>query len=109
MKVLHQHVGFFIVNTGERSSSANSNEPLDAINHTLKGLFASPSESSSTKSTKKTVLKRPNGQVMTEEDVISQIEERNKQNPKRSRSMTNKSVQSKKQQNRNNTGMKKHF
>ena len=99
----------FIGNPVRSSSIVQSQKSLDAINDTLKTIFASPSEPSSKKPTKRKVLKRPNGQIMTEQDVIQQLEEQKENNQKRSQSSSNKSIQSKQQQTLKQTGMKKLF
>lgn len=65
---------------------------LKAINNTLKTVFAPSSTPSSHKPTKRTVLKRSAGQIMTEKDVIKQMEENmQKKNSKKSKKNTRKS------------------
>lgn len=99
----------FIGSEARSASSVKSRESLDAITNTIREIFASPPESSLKKPTKRNVLKRPNGQIMTEQDVIQQIEEKNNRNPKRSQSTKNKSIQSKQQQKLTKSGKKNVF
>ncbi len=85
----------FVENVTHNSSYANSQRSLDAINNTLKMIFGPPSTQSSTKPTKRTVLKRSNGQIMTEKDVIEQMEEKNFFKCNQSRSVNKKTSESK--------------
>ncbi|CAF1530307.1 unnamed protein product, partial [Rotaria sordida] len=78
---------FLLDGTTINQSSANSQQSLKAITDTLRMVFDSSSKQSPGKAKKRTVLKRSSGQIMTEADVINQIEEaKNKKTHKRSRS-----------------------
>ena len=62
------------------------------MNSTLQSIFASSSSDSHPTKTKRTLLKKPNGQVMTEQTVIRQLEEqRDRINAKKSRPSTSRS------------------
>ncbi|CAF5020642.1 unnamed protein product, partial [Rotaria sp. Silwood1] len=77
---------FLLDDTTVNQSSANSQQSLKAITDTLRMVFDS-SKQSPGKAKKRTVLKRPSGQIMTEADVINQIQEaKSKKTYKRSRS-----------------------
>ncbi|CAF1550300.1 unnamed protein product, partial [Adineta ricciae] len=52
-----------------------SQDSLTPIKDTLQTLFGSSSQAQETGSTKRTMLKRHNGKIMTENDVIDQLEE----------------------------------
>ena len=63
-----------------------SQDSLMAIKDTLQTLFGSSSQAEGTSSTKRTMLKRHNGKIMTENDVIDQLEQqRRKKNEKKPR------------------------
>lgn len=60
---------------------------IQAITNVIQTVFGTPSNKTEKKPTKRTVVKRSDGQIITEKNVIEQLEERkNKQKPKRSRS-----------------------
>ena len=59
-----------------QSSSVRRMKTIEAITATLETVFAQSTDNQSNKSTKRTVLKRSAGQIMTEKDVIEQIEEK---------------------------------
>ncbi len=89
----------FAESMNPKPSSTNSQQSLDAINNTLKKIFGSSPSQSTTKSTKRTVLKRSNGQIMTENDVIEQMEEKNK----KKRSSQSSSINQRSNQSKNNS------
>lgn len=70
-----------------------SERSLQAINKTLQSMFASTSSDSPQTTTKRTLLKKATGQVMTEQTVIRQLEEqRDRINAKKSRPSTSRST-----------------
>ncbi|CAF1140248.1 unnamed protein product [Rotaria magnacalcarata] len=71
------------------AQTKQSQQSLKAITHTLQAVFAPSLQQTALKPTKRTMLKRSSGQIMTEEDVIKQLEEKRKQKiSKQSRSTT---------------------
>jgi hypothetical protein len=68
---------FLLDDTTVNQSSTKSQQALKAISDTLQILFGSSSKQSPTKAKKRTILKRPGAQIMTEEHVIIQMEEAN--------------------------------
>jgi hypothetical protein len=65
---------------------------MKAITDTLQSVFGVSSKQTPIKSAKRTMLKQSQGQIMTEKDVIVQLEERkNQQNTKKSRPTSRKS------------------
>ncbi|CAF4101540.1 unnamed protein product [Rotaria magnacalcarata] len=73
----------------KNAQTKQSQQSLKAITHTLQAVFAPSLQQTALKPTKRTRLKRSSGQIMTEEDVIKQLEEKRKQKiSKQSRSTT---------------------
>ncbi|CAF3805914.1 unnamed protein product [Rotaria magnacalcarata] len=73
----------------KNAQTKQSQQSLKAITHTLQAVFAPSLQQTALKPTKRTMLKRSSGQIMTEEDVIKQLEEKRKQKiSKQSRSTT---------------------
>ena len=67
-------------------SSEKPPDPHTAIQNTLKLVFGSSSQAQTTNSTRRTMLKRSDGRIMTENDVIEQLEEqRRKKDEKKPR------------------------
>ncbi|CAF1521897.1 unnamed protein product [Adineta steineri] len=62
---------------------AKSQDSLTAIQDTLQTIFTSSSQAQATSSTKRTMLKQTNGKIMTETDVIEQIEEQQRKKNKK--------------------------
>ena len=65
------------------SSKIRQSTSIAAITTTLETMFGQSIREPSAKPTKRTVVKRSIGQIMTEEDVIAQMEENEKKRPKR--------------------------
>ncbi|CAF3356891.1 unnamed protein product [Rotaria socialis] len=76
----------------EDAQTKQSQQSLKAITDTLQAVFAPSLQQKAIKPTKRTMLKRPSGQIMTEEDVIKQLEEKKKEKiSKQSRSTARRS------------------
>lgn len=71
-------------------AAASTSKPpssIQAITNAIEAVFGTASNKIPKKPTKRTVVKRSDGQIITEKAVIEQLEERKqKQNSKRSRS-----------------------
>ena len=77
---------FLLDDTTVNQSFTYSQQSLKAITDTLQTIFGSSAKQSPEKAKKRTVLKRPSGKIMTEADVINQMEEANTKKHRRSRS-----------------------
>lgn len=74
-------------------SASVSSGPLPAILGAIQEIFSTPGGEAARKTTKRTVLDRSRGQIVTEKIVIEQLEERQaKQGSKRPRAVSNASA-----------------
>lgn len=94
----------FLENTYSKSSCVQSNASFQAIVDALRMVFASTPNEAEKKSKKRTQVKRPFGQVMTEERVIKQLENNKKRTTKNSNA-TNTTYKSRKRRNSRSHGM----
>jgi hypothetical protein len=71
------------------SIPSQTQQPIEAIMNTLRSVFGSSLETTAT-STKRTLLKRIDGQIVTEKHVIDQMEEKQKkENEKQAKKKSN--------------------
>ncbi|CAF4534711.1 unnamed protein product [Rotaria sp. Silwood2] len=107
MKLAFKTVGFDTsdedVDVVPNLSTSNPQTSLQAITDAIQNVFSTPSNKTSKQRSKRTVLNRSNGQIITEKIVIEQLEERkNKQKFKRSGSnsrITNEKKRKRQQKN----------
>ena len=64
-------------------ASIEQSNSVTAIAATLENVFGRSSQNQASKATKRTVVKRSAGQIMTEQDVIDQIDQKRQETEKR--------------------------
>ncbi|CAF4497554.1 unnamed protein product [Rotaria sp. Silwood2] len=103
-KVAFKLIGFD-TSDEENKSPDKQRDSLTAIQNTLQTIFSSSSQAAPGTSTKRTMLKQTNGKIMTENDVIEQLEEiRRKKKEKQSRS-TNRETGARQRRTMQKNGM----
>ncbi|CAF4461599.1 unnamed protein product [Rotaria sp. Silwood2] len=113
MKLAFKTVGFDTsdedVDVVPNLSTSNPQTSLQAITDAIQNVFSTPSNKTSKQRSKRTVLNRSNGQIITEKIVIEQLEERkNKQKFKRSGS-NSRITNEKKRKRQQKNGHQGHF
>ncbi|CAF4113637.1 unnamed protein product, partial [Rotaria sordida] len=108
MKLAFKTVGFDTSDEDDvvpNSSTSNPQKSLQAITDAIQTVFSTPPDKTPKQRSKRTVLNRSNGQIITEKIVIEQLEERkNKQRSKQSRS-NNRTTNEKKRKKQGKNGM----
>ncbi|CAF3877399.1 unnamed protein product [Rotaria sp. Silwood2] len=108
MKLALKTVGFDTSDeedTVSNSLTPNSQNSIQAITNAIQTVFGTQSNKTSKQPSKRTVINRSNGQIITEKIVIEQLEERkNKRNTKRS-SSNNRTTSAPKRQKKANNSM----
>ncbi len=82
--------------------TTNTQDSLKAITDTLQAIFGASSQQQPINPAKRTLLKRSGGQIMTEKDVIDQLQEQRKKRTKQSHPIGQKSNDTKRRKAQTN-------